>query len=222
MFNTCGQMMTFETAGCYDVSLTSTEQGCSSSISIENLICLDSQPSANFTAAPAVITLSNQWVQFYNASSISAVNFAWDFGNESYSNEENPQYQYENNTYGYLVTLVASTVQGCSDTASLFIECKEAPIIFIPNSFTPDEDQYNQVFTPVISPSIDPYNYTLWIYNRWGQIIFESHQPDYGWDGSYGTGGVKAQEGTYVWKIMYKMPDTDERKTLSGHVNLIR
>ncbi len=84
----------------------------------------------------------------------------WDFGNESYSNEENPQYQYENNTYGYLATLVASTVQGCSDTASLFIECKEAPIIFIPNSFTPDEDQYNQVFTPVISPSIDPYNYT--------------------------------------------------------------
>ena len=222
MFNTCGQMMTFETAGCYDVSLTSTEQGCSSSISIENLICLDSQPSANFTAAPAVITLSNQWVQFYNASSISAVNFAWDFGNESYSNEENPQYQYENNTSGYLATLVASTVQGCSDTASLFIECKEAPIIFIPNSFTPDEDQYNQIFTPVISPSIDPYNYTLWIYNRWGQIIFESHQPDYGWDGSYGTGGVKAQEGTYVWKIMYKMPDTDERKTLSGHVNLIR
>ncbi len=166
MFNTCEQMMTFETAGCYDVSLTSTEQGCSSSMSIENLMCLDSQPTANFTAAPAVITLSNQWVQFYNASSISAVNFAWDFGDEAFSNEENPQYQYENNAYGYLATLVASTVQGCSDTTSLFIECKEAPIIFIPNSFTPDEDQYNQNLTLLfcrlqLTHIITPYGYTI-------------------------------------------------------------
>lgn len=221
-FNTCDQMITFSAAGCYDVSLTATEQGCTSSITNQNLICLDSQPIASFTAAPAVITLNNQWVQFYNASSNTAVNFAWDFGDASYSNEENPQYQYENNTFGYLATLVASTVQGCSDTASLFIECKEAPLIFIPNTFTPDEDQYNQIFMPIISPSIDPYNYTLWIYNRWGEIVFESHQPDFGWDGTYSTDGIKAKEGTYIWQIIYKMPDTDERKTLSGHVNLIR
>ena len=60
------------------------------------------------------------------------------------------------------------------------------------------------------------------IYNRWGEIVFESHQPDFGWDGTYSTDGIKAKEGTYIWQIIYKMPDTDERKTLSGHVNLIR
>jgi gliding motility-associated-like protein len=148
--------------------------------------------------------------------------FLWDFGDESSAIEENPQHLYENNTYGYMASLIVSTEQGCADTAEFFIECKEEPVIFIPNSFTPDEDQYNQYFNPIISPSIDPYNYTLWIFNRWGDIIFESRDPNLGWDGTYGTGGFGAPEGTYIWKIIYKLPDTDERNTISGHINLLR
>lgn len=221
-FNTCSSAITFDDAGCYDVSLVSTEQGCTSSITETNLICLDSQPIASLTAAPAVITLSNEWVQFYNLSTSSATIFLWDFGDETVSTEENPQHLYENNTYGFMATLVVSTEQGCTDTAALFIGCKEEPLIFIPNTFTPDEDQHNQHFIPIISPSIDPHNYTFWIYNRWGEVVFESHQPNTGWDGTYGITGVKAPEGAYIWNITYKLPDIDKRKTITGHVNLIR
>ena len=221
-FSTCSNIISFTAAGCYDITLTSTEMGCTSAILETDIICLDAKPVADFTAAPAVITLSSQWVQFYNSSSFSATNFAWDFGDDEFSNDENPQHEYVNNSIGYLASLIASTNQGCADTASLFIECKEEPIIFIPNTFTPDGDQYNQYFIPRIPPSIDAFNYTLWIYNRWGELIFESHQIDIGWDGTYGSAGMDVKEGSYIWKIVYKLPDTDERKTISGHVNLIR
>ena len=221
-FNTCSSTLTFTEAGCFDVSLTSTEQNCVSSLTQNSLICIESKPEADFTATPSVINLSSQWVQFYNSSSSNVTNFLWDFGDESSAIEENPQHLYENNTYGYMASLIVSTLLGCADTAAFFIECKEEPVIFIPNSFTPDEDQYNQHFNPTISPSIDPHNYTLWIFNRWGDIVFESRDPNWGWDGTYGTGGLDAPEGVYIWKIIFKLPDTDERNTVSGHVNLLR
>ena len=60
------------------------------------------------------------------------------------------------------------------------------------------------------------------IFNRWGEIIFETKNAERGWDGSYGKGGVKAQDGIYTWKITYKNPETDERKIALGHVTLLR
>jgi PKD repeat protein len=111
-FNTCSSILTFTEAGCFDVSLTSTEQNCVSSLTENNLICLENKPEASFTAAPAVINLSSQWVQFYNSSSYFATNFLWKFGDESSSVEENPQHLYENNTFGYIASLIVSTDQG--------------------------------------------------------------------------------------------------------------
>ena len=68
--------------------------------------------------------------------------------------------------------------------------------------------------------SLDEYE--IKIFNRWGEIVFECHDPNLGWDGTYGMGGMDAPEGVYIWKIIYKLPDTDERNTISGHVNLLR
>jgi gliding motility-associated-like protein len=64
----------------------------------------------------------------------------------------------------------------------------------------------------------------LAIYNRWGEIIFESNNSEIGWDGSYGTNGeiVMSQDGTYTWKITFKTIRNDERKFVVGHVNLVR
>ncbi len=221
-FNDCNSTLNFTEAGCYDVSLTSTDQNCVSSISQNNLICLENKPEASFTASPSAINLSSQWVQFYNSSSSFVTNFLWNFGNEEFSIEENPQNLYENNSFGYMASLIVSTNQGCADTATLFIECKEEPTIFIPNAFTPDQDQHNQHFNPILSPSIDPNNYTLYIFSRWGEIVFESHDPSRGWDGTYGMSGTDAPEGAYIWKISYKLPDVDDINTISGHVNLLR
>jgi gliding motility-associated-like protein len=64
----------------------------------------------------------------------------------------------------------------------------------------------------------------LRIYNRWGELIFESHDVSVGWDGSYGDSGQIeiCQDGTYTWKIEFKTSMNDERKSIQGHLNLIR
>jgi gliding motility-associated-like protein len=95
-------------------------------------------------------------------------------------------------------------------------------VYYIPNTFTPDGDMFNQTFNPVFTSGIDNYNYNLYVYNRWGEIIFESRDPAIGWDGSIGQEGKDCQAGTYTYQIFIKIPNFDERKMIVGQVNLIR
>lgn len=60
------------------------------------------------------------------------------------------------------------------------------------------------------------------IYNRWGELIFETYNPYIGWDGSYGNEGLDVPQGTYIYKIVFKSPIIDKRRTVTGHVNLIK
>jgi gliding motility-associated-like protein len=118
--------------------------------------------------------------------------------------------------------LTAISSLGCTDSTLVTIDYQESEVYYIPNSFTPDGDKFNQVFLPIFTAGIDPYNYTMEIYNRWGELIFETHNMEYGWDGSYGLEGNDCPSGSYTYRIVIKMPDIDERKILVGHVNLIR
>ena len=93
-------------------------------------------------------------------------------------------------------------------------------IFYVPNTFTPDFDNFNQTFQPVFTSGFDPFDYTLLIFNRWGEVLFESHNAEVGWDGTYG--GELMQDGTYTWKIEFKTTATDERRMAVGHVNLIK
>jgi gliding motility-associated-like protein len=80
----------------------------------------------------------------------------------------------------------------------------------------------NQTFNPVISSGIDLYHYTMLIYDRWGEVIFESNDTNIGWDGSYGPSGIHCQAGSYTYEIIVKLPNIDQRKKYTGIVNLIR
>jgi gliding motility-associated-like protein len=111
---------------------------------------------------------------------------------------------------------------GCTDSYQITIEYQEGEIFYIPNTFTPDGDNYNQTFKPIFTSGFDPYNFEMYIFNRWGEILFETNDVKMGWDGSYGVDGRDVQEGTYTYKIIYKNPKVDERKIVVGHVTLIR
>ena len=100
------------------------------------------------------------------------------------------------------------------------IAIEQEVIYYVPNTFTPDGDGFNQTFQPVFTDGFDPYDFNLFIFNRWGEMIWESHDASIGWDGTYN--GKTVQSGTYVWKIEFKTIKNDERKMITGHVNLIR
>ena len=95
-------------------------------------------------------------------------------------------------------------------------------ILFAPTAFTPDDDGLNEVFRPIGLGLIADGYFTMRVYNRWGEIFFESNDPDEGWDGSNPKyGGAVAKPDVYVWTIQAR--DEHGRKhTYAGHVTLIR
>ena len=222
----CGVVSsTFDHPGCYDVTLVvSTPEGCTNTLTINDYVCVEPYPVADFHAVPnAFSTYESETTQMVNEST-GADSYEWHFGDGSPpSYEVSPYHTFSNEVGGnYTVMLIASTNAGCVDTAYTVVRVKEELIFYIPNTFTPDGDNYNQTFRPVFTTGFDPYNYTLYIYNRWGELIFESHDATVGWDGTYGINGEMCQDGTYIWKIGVKKRMIDERLEFSGHVNLIR
>lgn len=211
----------FDMNGSFTVSLTATLNGCTSTTSISNMIVVDNYPIAAFEPSSQVFTEPNQSLSFWN-SSVGATSYVWNFGDGGSSIDEAPTHLFEVENEGTTVVLYAYSNLGCADTTAFFIGFDPGLVYYIPNSFTPDGDQFNQTFLPIFTSGIDPYNYQLLIYNRWGEIIFESLHPEIGWDGSYGTQGNPAQNGTYTYLITIKVPSIDKRQTIKGHVNLIR
>jgi gliding motility-associated-like protein len=120
----------------------------------------------------------------------------------------------------YHIVLYASNESGCNDSAVAVISVVDDLIFYVPNTFTPDGDEFNNVFFPVFSSGFDAYNYTLFIFDRWGEIIFESHNLDYGWDGTYM--GQLCKEGVYTWKISIKERNKDKNHEYVGHVSLLK
>ena len=220
--NGCGSVSyTFTQAGCYDITLeTTTNNGCTGSTTITSMICVDDIPNASFFPQNTPVSTLDPIVQFINTST-GASGYIWDFGDSSaISNEIDPTHIYGTFESNYLVMLVAISDAGCVDTAYAPVQVQEELIYYIPNSFTPDADPINNVFEPVFASGFDPQGYSLWIFDRWGEILFESHNTEVGWDGTYN--GSIVQDGTYIWKIEFKLSGNDGKVMDNGHVTLIR
>jgi trimeric autotransporter adhesin len=211
----------FQINGSFSITLTATLNGCSSTTTVANMIEVDNYPIAAFEPSSQVFTEPNQALSFWN-SSVGATTYQWNFGEGGSSSEEAPTHIFDIENEGTTVLLYAYSNLGCSDTASYYIGFDPGLVYYIPNSFTPDEDQFNQTFLPIFTSGIDPYNYQLLIYNRWGEVIFESLNPEIGWEGTFGQQGNPCPVGTYTYMITVKLPSVDERQTIKGHVNLIR
>ena len=227
VLNGCGTVpVTFTQGGCYDVTLTTTSNnGCAGTLTSTNLICVEALPIASFSPSSNTVTTINTEVIFTNQT-IGATSYYWTFGDDSPSSTDfNQIHVYpDSETANYLVTLIAYSPLGCTDTALAYINVVEELIYYVPNTFTPDDDNFNPVFQPIFTAGFDPYDYTLLIFNRWGEIIFESKDASIGWNGTYGSNGEiqMCQDGTYTWKIEFKTKLNDERKMILGHVNLVR
>ncbi|MCO5259215.1 MAG: gliding motility-associated C-terminal domain-containing protein [Crocinitomicaceae bacterium] len=114
--------------------------------------------------------------------------------------------------YHYTVTIIDEN--GCKAADDLWIYFK--PLIYVPNTFTPNGDGFNNFF---MAKGGNISDFEMYLFDRWGQLIFTSDDINIGWDGSYK--GKMCQDGTYTWKIAYKDRQSNEYKIV-GHVNLIR
>lgn len=209
-------------AGCYDVTLTVTSpEGCVAQESYDDYVCVYENPIAFIGASPTSVNALNPTVQFSNSSQ-HAISYIWQMGDGGISYDDNPTYTYPMEGADYHVLMTAFNEVGCFDTASIDINVFEELIFYVPNTFTPNDDEKNQTFYPVLSQGMKRTYMEFYIYNRWGELVFESHDPSYGWDGTYGPNALDCPIGTYTWKLKLETLQTQEILDFHGHVNLIR
>lgn len=213
----------YPSAGEYDVTLTViTVNGCTATDTYVDYISVVETPIASFTYSPTSINITNTEVVFTNTS-LYGNTFEWDFNDgSSISTDENPTHSFPvigNRTYNVVLTVESDF--GCQDVAEQLITVEDALFYYIPNAFTPDGDSFNEEFKPIFDLGLDVYDYHLIIFNRWGEIMFESYDAGYGWNGAYGSGEIAA-DGVYTWTIEFGETMSDKKHNISGHVILIR
>lgn len=221
---------TYQVPGTYTVRLRVVGPGGDiDSIEISNAVVVRPQPIANFIFAPTEAVVGSQPVTFLNYSQ-DADSYFWDFGDSTTSIEANPQKIYVE-AGQFFPSLVASTNFGCRDTFVSMIPANAIirGTIEVPNAFAPGNsgsgasiyDPYsidNNVFFPVLTGVISD-EYTFSIFNRWGELIFETHDVREGWDGYYR--GKPCQQDVYVWKLRGRYV-SGERFTKVGDVTLMK
>jgi len=218
----CNQVVAnFVNVGCYDITLTSSSAaGCTGTTVLQNYICVSPDPIASFTPIPSIMSELDPTTQMYNNSQ-NASSYQWNFGDGEISVATSPAHTYPENSPGsYVIQLIATSPFGCTDTAYATVVVEEELIFYVPNTFTPDGDEFNQSFQPVFNSGFDPFDFNMLIFNRWGEIIFESNNAEIGWDGTYN--GKRVQEGTYTWKIEFKTSKNDAHKMVVGHVSVLK
>lgn len=190
---------------------------------VDSLGC---QSTSDFTIAlndiPTIAIFYNGEIcedgeQFIAPIVTNATNYFWSDGHTDLNRIIEGDYSLIDQSI--LLTLTAENECGnASENVVINVnQCNET--VFVPNAFTPDGDEFNQTFKPVLT-GIDVHNYQMIIFNRWGELIFETNNPEVGWDGTYG--GEIVQDGIYTWSLQYKLPNEDGNTRLVGHVNLIK
>ncbi len=209
--------------GVYDVKLeVTTPAGCRDVLTKQNYLTVYPIPDANFEASPQPTTVFDTRISFNDLSTGNVVDWTWDFAGLNVSKDRNPNYQFPADTGEYGVNLNVSTVRGCEHDTTIIVRIGAEYNLYIPNSFTPNGDGLNDVFSPV-GLGVDPDAYSIYIYNRWGELIYEAKTLNRAWDGRIMNSDQMAAIGSYVWKVVANDYTNDsERNEYTGYINVIR
>jgi gliding motility-associated-like protein len=222
--NNCNSLInSFDSPGCYDMMLTTQDaNGCINSATVNDMVCALAPPEASFTYEPLTPSVNNSTVQFVDLS-LGATEYLWTVMNIYNFTSTSPVFTFPNEEAGeYLVCLLVTNDAGCTDTECATVAVQDELVIYIPNSFTPSGDNINEYFKPSIKGQSLILSYEFDIYNRWGEAIFSTKDPDDGWNGSVKGGGYYAQDGVYAWKLRVKTNNGQEPFDWEGHVTILR
>ncbi len=189
----------FDNPGMYNISfLVTASNGCSNTLTNPNMIHVLANPIAEFTTDVFETDILNPVINFTNLST-NANEYVWGFDGVSTSTLTNPSHTY-NHEGIYSTTLTATNQLGCKSVAIHDIIVNGIFTFYAPNTFTPNDDNVNDVFLP-LGVGWDPEKYQLDIFDRWGNNCFNTKEVGKGWDGRANNGSETAQIDTYTWKV---------------------
>lgn len=171
------------------------------------------RPIANFNML-STENMEDLLVSFQNTS-MGSVDWWWDLGNSETSTMHSPSTIYENSGW-YDVTLIAYNEIGCADTVTKPIYIKPEFYFYAPNAFTPDGNRFNNTYEVSVIGASEFY---FAVYNRWGELIFETTDPNFKWDGTYNTGLI--QDDVYVWRAKVRDQENNDH-LFEGTITVLR
>jgi len=210
---------TYPIPGVYTVTLYVTDNnGCVNSSTHTNMVVVYGYPTACFTIGNQPTTILEPVIPFIDCS-LGASSYYWDFGDagNTTSTLMNPTFTYTDTGYFNVQHIVCNSTL-CCDTTYMDVYIGPYFAIYVPNAFTPNNDTHNDLFFPS-GTGLDLATYHFYIYDRWGELIFETTDWNVQWDGK--VKGVKVQEDVYAWKLQIEDYMHYAHK-LTGHVSVIR
>jgi len=209
--------------GNYTVILTTSSGICSDELTIPNMIDVYDFPRASFSVNPVTTDIYNSTIYFTNTSTdLYGINkTVWQFGDgHDTLNIQNPSHTYSD-TGAFCTNLIVTNVHGCTDTTQRCVEIEPQFTFYVPNAFSPNGDGINESFSAK-GEGIKALE--MWIFDRWGMLIFHSTDINNGWDGRVhvsGSSNKECQEDTYIWKITVT-DELNNSNTYIGRVTLVR
>jgi gliding motility-associated-like protein len=207
--------------GIYTVIENVTDiHGCPNSLTRPSYIDAWPTPEAAFSLGPQPATIVLSEISFVDHSS-GAVSWSWNFGDfaNATSTLQNPKYTYPD-TGCFTSMLIINNSFGCKDTAYGPLCIHPDFSFYAPNAFTPNGDGKNDFWRPS-GLGIDPTTYHMMMFDRWGNLMWETRVWDEGWDGKANNGDLIAQIDTYVWKCSLQ-DFLGNKHAFTGVCNLIK
>lgn len=201
-------------AGNYNLTVIDAN-GCSNSINIT--LTEAPIPQANFTPNPSITTIDNPIINFENFST-GASSYEWNFGDGYVSTDYSPTHLYTE-IGEYHIILLASDEYGCIDTIGANVIIKDISTFYLPNSFTPNSNDINEIFN-FFGININIDDFEMVIYDRWGKQLFFTTDINQGWDGSYN--GEPVPQGSYTVAIKISSTNNDQKYYIIDEINIIK
>lgn len=205
--------------GTYSISLEVTSPiGCKTSRSFTDWIKISQGAKADFEYSPERVTSFNNTVNFSDKS-IFATRWQWFFGNKGFSTRQNPTFTFKDTGF-HSIKLVVANQFGCSDSIVKLLDVEPKVTYWLPNAFSPNDDSVNDTYKGTgITGGMQ--NFTMRIWNRWGELIFETSNPNEAWNGKKNNNGEPSPQGVYLCVVNYINP-RGERFEIRNYATLIR
>jgi gliding motility-associated-like protein len=212
--------------GTYNLKIYSKGlNGCFGTYEYPVPIVVYPTPHTSISTDPELPNTASSLVTFYPAHQYGPViSYEWMFqgasGMPSYdtSSVKNPQRIY-GEVGKFPVMLVSTTDHGCKDTIMKVMDIRDEMTVYIPNTFTPNNDNLNDIFN-VRGVGLRPENYSMEIFDRWGNSVYSTRDILKGWDGTIK--GQMAGDGVYIYKIKIVGANGEGKKEYIGHVSLLK
>ncbi|TVR80356.1 MAG: hypothetical protein EA409_07955 [Saprospirales bacterium] len=210
---------TFKEPGTYDVFIRIVSPlGCKNEETFRSIIQIFEGPEAGFEVNPSALTSIENRVQVSDQS-FGGNGWQYNFNDEAISFFREPSHEFRD-TGGIFIEQVVFKENGCTDTAIIFLEVLPFFSYHLPNAFTPNGDGINDVY---VGKGITDYlnNFRMSIWDRWGQKVFETRDPNEGWNGRKFNSGQALQQGVYVCIVEFDLPN-GESKVIKEFATLVR